>query len=142
MTVQKILREKGGEIFGCAPETSVAALCAELSRRRIGAVVILDGDRLAGIVSERDVVHALARYGSAALERRAADIMTRTVETCRPEDPISEVMQRMTKGRFRHFPVLIDGRLIGLISIGDVVKHRIAEAEREAAAMREYIITV
>ncbi len=141
MTVRKILDEKGGSIFSMPSTASVGEVCAELASRRVGAVVIVDGDELKGILSERDVVTSLARHGAAALERRAADIMTRHVETCVPEDRIAEVMQRMTRGRFRHFPVVAEGRMVGLISIGDVVKQRIAEAEREAAAIREYITT-
>lgn len=142
MTVQKILNEKGGEVFSVSPDISVRELCAELTHRRIGAVVVIERGELRGIVSERDVVHAAHRHGEQAMGMTAGDIMTRAVETCRPEERISEVMQRMTSGRFRHFPVVNDRHLVGLISIGDVVKQRIAEAEKEAAEIREYIVTI
>jgi CBS domain-containing protein len=97
------------------------------------------GEKVDGIFSERDFVRAIARQGASALERPVRDYMTQNVVTCEPDDKIAEVMQRMTQGKFRHMPVVENGRLAGIISIGDVVKHRIAEAEAEAMAMREYI---
>jgi CBS domain-containing protein len=101
----------------------------------------VEGDEIRGIVSERDIVRTLARDGAAALRRTAAETMTQRVITCTPADTIHEVMQKMTAGRFRHVPVLDDGRLAGIVSIGDVVKRRIEEVEREAEQIREYIAT-
>jgi CBS domain-containing protein len=142
VTVHAILAEKGRTIVTARPEQTVGAVCHLLAEKRIGAVLVLDaGDRIAGILSERDVVRALARDGAAALERPVSGYMTRSVQTCSPHDTIAEVMAWMTTGRFRHLPVVEDGRLIGVVSIGDVVKHRIAQAEREAEEMRTYIHT-
>jgi len=140
MTVSAILSDKGGTVFTERKETSIAEACAELARRRIGAVIITDGDdKVVGILSERDIVRRLAQHGAAVLDMTVGDCMTKEVETCRREDSIPDVMARMTNGRFRHFPVVEGGRLVGVISIGDVVKHRIEEAEQEAAHIREYI---
>lgn len=142
MTVQRLLNEKGDAIFSIPSDTHVRTICTELTHRGIGALVVVDRDTLVGIVSERDVVHALHRHGESAMSMTAAEIMTRAVETCRPEERVAEVMQRMTQGRFRHLPVVVNERLVGVISIGDVVKQRIAEAEQEAAEIREYIATI
>ena len=139
MTVGHIINEKGRDVVTTSPNVSLAEVAALLSEKRIGAVVVVDKDRIEGIISERDVVRAIARFGSEALRKLASDCMTSRVVTCRPEDTINEVMQKMTSGRFRHVPVLVDGRLGGIISIGDVVKRRIEEVEREADQIREYI---
>jgi CBS domain-containing protein len=140
MSVSAILNEKGGTVFTVRKETSIAEACAELARRRIGAIVITDDDgKVDGILSERDIVRRLAEHGPAVLQMTVGECMTAEVESCRREDSIVDVMTRMTHGRFRHFPVIENDRLAGLISIGDVVKHRIEEAEREAAQIREYI---
>lgn len=142
MTVSAILAGKGRTIISVPESRTLTQVCAVLAERRIGAVVVLDpAGRLAGILSERDVVRALATDGPAALERPATAYMTRAVQTCTPQEPVSAVMSRMTMGRFRHLPVLEDGVLVAVISIGDVVKHRIAQAEQEAADMRSYIHT-
>jgi CBS domain-containing protein len=115
-------------------------VCNLLETKGIGAVVVSHGgEKVDGIFSERDFVRAIARQGSAALDRPVRDYMTQNVVTCDPDDTIAEVMLRMTQGKFRHLPVVENGKLTGIISIGDVVKHRIAEAEAEAMAMREYI---
>jgi CBS domain-containing protein len=141
MTVQRILHEKGGEVTTVKPDATLAEVAAVLSGRRIGAVVVMDGEKVGGILSERDIVRALAAEGAAALERRARDYMTSKVMTCRLQDPIADVMQRMTAGRFRHLPVVENGRLVGIVSIGDVVKRKIEEVEHDAAQMRDYIAT-
>ncbi len=141
MTVARIINEKGRDVVTTSPGASLADVAGLLSEKRIGAVLVVDGPELLGILSERDIVRALARHGAAALDKLAADCMTARVVTCRPEDTINDVMQKMTTGRFRHVPVLENGRLAGVVSIGDVVKRRIAEVEREAEEIREYIAT-
>lgn len=140
MTVAVILTRKGRDVVTTTPDSRMSTVCELLETKGIGAVVISHGgERVDGIFSERDFVRAIARQGAAALERPVKDYMTKNVVTCSPEDTVVDVMRRMTAGKFRHMPVVEDGRLAGIISIGDVVKHRIAEAEAEALAMREYI---
>ena len=141
MTVKAILESKGRYIYSVEPDERLSAAVKTLAERRVGAVLVMRGTRLDGILSERDIVKACARHGSAALDSSAADLMTREVITVTPDDTIATVMERMTAGRFRHMPVLKEGRIVGVISIGDVVKHRIAQAEREAEEMRSYIAT-
>jgi CBS domain-containing protein len=141
MNVQRILEEKGREVVTCRAGATLAEIVDTLTRHRIGAVVITQGERIRGIVSERDVVAALAAHGPAALDLPAEECMTQDVTTCTPSETINELMQTMTEGRFRHIPVVEDGRLAGIVSIGDVVKKRIEEVEREAEQMREYIAT-
>jgi CBS domain-containing protein len=141
MTVAVILTRKGHDIVTAKPDATLGSVCEMLETKGIGAVVISHGgERVDGIFSERDFVRAVARQGAAALERPVSDYMTKKVVTCGLDDSIAELMKRMTEGKFRHLPVVEDGgRLVGIVSIGDVVKHRIAEAEAEAMAMREYI---
>ena len=141
MTVAQIINQKGRSVVTAAPEASLAEVAATLAEKRIGAVLIAEGDAIRGIVSERDIVRAMAKFGSEALRKLASDCMTTKVITCRPEDTIHDVMQKMTSGRFRHLPVVDQGRLVGIVSIGDVVKVRLEEVEREAAQIREYIAT-
>lgn len=141
MTVARIINEKGRDVVTTAPGTSLAEVAAILSEKGIGAVLVVDDGSIRGIVSERDIVRALARHGSEALRKLAVDCMTARVVTCRPEDTINEVMQKMTAGRFRHIPVVEGGRLAGIVSIGDVVKRRIEDVERESEQIREYIAT-
>jgi len=144
MNVKAILAAKksGGDIIGIEPTATLAAAAALLAKYRIGALVIRGaGGRLAGILSERDIVSALAAQGAAALELPVGQAMTRDVETCGEDDSCASIMERMTAGRFRHMPVLRGGKLVGLISIGDVVKQRVDEIERESEAMRDYIRT-
>ena len=142
MTVAAILAEKGREVVTVAPATTVAEASSLLAERRIGAAVVTDrSGRILGIVSERDIVAALAEYGADALPRDVGSIMTSKVITCAENDTINEVMTRMTRGRFRHLPVVTNGRMVGVISIGDVVKRRIEDVEREAEEMRLYIAT-
>ena len=141
MFVSDILAEKGGLVYTVSPGTTVSQISRQLSTRRLGSVLVVDRlDRLAGIVSERDIVNAVATHGAPALELDASEVMTRDVVTCDPDDSIDQVMAIMTQGRFRHLPVVRHGELLGLVSIGDVVKARIAETEHEAEALRAYIV--
>jgi CBS domain-containing protein len=141
MFVSDILAQKGGLVFSVTPGTSVAQLSQQLSTRRIGSMLVLDGEgAVAGIVSERDLVRALASHGAKAMELEARQVMTRDVVTCDPDDSIDEVMQTMTSGRFRHLPVVRHGELLGLVSIGDVVKARLEEAKHETEALKAYIV--
>jgi CBS domain-containing protein len=113
-----------------------------LAGKRIGAAVILGADRrIAGIISERDIVRVLAERGAGALDEPVSQTMTRKVETCNESKTVSSLMERMTSGKFRHMPVVDRGRVVGIVSIGDIVKHRLHEMERESAAMRDYIMT-
>jgi CBS domain-containing protein len=142
MTVKTILDAKGGEVVTIEPTATIAAAAKLLSEHRIGALLVLGPDhRVAGILSERDIVRALAERGSLALGESVGQVMTRKVVTCTPSETIGDIMERITAGKFRHVPVLEQGRLIGIISIGDVVKHRLGEMERESAAMHDYIAT-
>lgn len=142
MAVAHILKEKGSEVVGIAGDASIAEAVDMLARHGIGALVVDDGrGAVAGILSERDIVRGLARDGAALLATRVDEAMTREVVTTTPGESIGRVRELMTQGRFRHLPVIEDGRLVGVISIGDVVKHRIMEAELEAAALKDYIRT-
>ena len=141
MFVSDILAQKGGLVFSVTPGTSVAQLSQQLSTRRIGSMLVLDVEgAVAGIVSERDLVRALASHGAKAMELEARQVMTRDVVTCDPDDSIDQVMQTMTSGRFRHLPVVRHGELLGLVSIGDVVKARLEEAKHETEALKAYIV--
>ena len=141
MFVSDILAQKGGLVFTVTPATSVAQLAQQLSTRRIGSMLVLDVEgAVAGIVSERDLVRAFASHGAKAMELEARQVMTRDVVTCDPDDSIDQVMQTMTSGRFRHLPVVRHGELLGLVSIGDVVKARLEEVGHEAEALRAYIV--
>ena len=140
MAVTHILKSKGSTVFTVRPEDSVQSIVDALARHRIGAVLVVDGaGGLLGIVSERDVVRAMAGNLAAVAGKSAADIMTEKVRTCAPGDTEADLMQLMTEHRIRHVPVVSDGRLAGMISIGDVVKHRIESMEREAEEMKTYI---
>jgi CBS domain-containing protein len=142
MTVSSILAAKGGDVITIEPTATLGSAAAVLTERRIGAVVVLGaGGRIAGILSERDVVHALAARGVQALDEPLSQSMTRDVATCAPGDAIGSIMERMTNGKFRHMPVLDEGRLAGIVSIGDIVKQRLGEMENESEAMRDYIRT-
>lgn len=140
MTVAAILSGKGREVTTISVDTPIKETVRILAERRIGAVVVVDGfHRILGIVSERDIVRALARFGPGGLEGPSSEIMTSKVVTCTEIDTINHVMEKMTEGRFRHLPVVEDARLAGIISIGDVVKARIEQVTREADEMRAYI---
>jgi CBS domain-containing protein len=141
MFVSDVLTQKGGLVFTVTPGTTVAQIGQQLTTRRIGSVLVMaDADRVAGIVSERDLVRAIAKHGASALDLEARQVMTRGIETCDPDDSIEHAMELMTRGRFRHLPVLDHGELIGLISIGDVVKARLEEAHHETEALKAYIV--
>ena len=142
MTVGLILKEKGGNVITAGPDSTLLAIAETLRQHRIGCIVICDDDGgIVGIVSERDIVRILADEGAGILKAPVSKCMTKKVISCSETDTIDHVMAQMTAGRFRHVPVMEGKRLIGLISIGDRVKMRIAEAEMEAAAMRDYIAT-
>ena len=141
-SVAAILKDKGDRVVAVGPDDSIERVVATLARERIGAVLVRDSaGHVLGVLSERDVVRGLGQHGAALLQMSANSLMTRSVVYCTPEDTIDEVMQRMTQRRFRHLPVLDDGRLMGMISIGDVVKIRIAETELEAESLKAYIAT-
>ncbi|MDX5361860.1 MAG: CBS domain-containing protein [Alphaproteobacteria bacterium] len=138
--ISTILREKGGQVETVLADTGIAEAVSLLAQKRIGALVVLDArKRLSGIISERDIVRALAEHGAAALDMDVGSLMTRKVVTCIGEDTVDEVMGVMTSGRFRHAPVMEGDSLVGLVSIGDVVKYKIAEATAEAEALKTYI---
>lgn len=141
MFVSDILSQKGGLVFSVTPDTTAAEVAKQLSVKRIGSVLVLkDAGTVVGIVSERDLVRALATHGVKAMELEVRQIMTREVVSCHPDDSIDEVMQTMTNGRFRHLPVIHHGELVGLISIGDVVKARLEETQHETEALKAYIV--
>ena len=140
MSVASILSVKGRKIAMIGADDSIDAAVQALKHHRIGALIVSkDGVGVDGILSERDIVRGLAENKSDLSEMRVSDLMTRKVKTCSLEDTVQEVMEFMTEGRFRHLPVIENGKLCGVISIGDVVKNRIAEVETEASAMRNYI---
>ena len=142
MNVKTILSLKGSQVTTIEPHATLEAAVAMLAKHRIGALVVLGADqRLIGILSERDIVRVLAEQGAGALKQPLAQVMTRKVVTCSQTDTVDVLMQRMTTGKFRHVPVLEQDRLVGIISIGDVVKHRLSEIEHESAALRDYIQT-
>jgi CBS domain-containing protein len=140
MTVKHILSEKGANVVTISPTASLADAAKLLSERRIGALVVTGaGDRVVGIVSERDIVRILAARGAAGLGISLTDVMTRKVVTCEPAATVGAIMEQMTAGKFRHVPVVDGEKLLGIISIGDVVKWRLQEMEREQAALKDYI---
>lgn len=140
MYVESVLRSKGNKVVTAKPETPVTDIARTLAEARIGAVVISgDERRVEGVLSERDIVAAIAAEGPSALSKRASDLMTREVVTCSPQDQVADLMSVMTARRIRHIPVLEDGALSGIISIGDVVKCRVQEIEFEAEALRTYV---
>ena len=142
MNVAALLKAKGRAVATAHADTPLLDISVALAEKRIGAIVIVD-DRgsVKGIVSERDLVRAIASSGADILTRPASEIMTREVTICSLDRTIEELMEMMTKGRFRHLPVIENGDLVGIISIGDVVKHHIAEVEMEVSAMRDYLAT-
>ena len=142
MIVSTILADKGRELVTIDPGATLADAVRLLAEKRIGAALILGADRrLVGIISERDLVRALAQHGPAALEEPVSATMTRKVETCNESETVCSIMERMTAGKFRHVPVVDQARVVGIVSIGDVVKHRLQAMENESAAMRDYILT-
>lgn len=142
MTVKSVLASKGSNVTTIEPTANVAAAVKLLGAQRIGALVVTGAEqRVVGILSERDVVRVLAQHGAQALERPVAEMMTRNVVTCTERDTLHDLMERMTAGKFRHVPVVEQGKLAGIISIGDVVKWRVEEMQRDAEVLQEYIRT-
>jgi CBS domain-containing protein len=143
MKVADILKAKGTRVATMRPEAFIDTVIHRMRLDRIGAIVIsVDGRTIAGMLSERDIVHGLVEHGAALLKMKAGEKMMREVATCMPQDSIKDVMIKMTHGRIRHVPVVENGKLAGIVSIGDIVKHRLSEAELEATVLREaYIAT-
>lgn len=139
MRISDVLRSKGATVATITPETSVAGLLTELSVHNIGAMVVVSPDGLLGIVSERDVVRKLHDMGADLLRRPVSEIMTTLVATCSPDDSVDSLSVLMTNNRVRHVPVVVDGRLAGIVSIGDVVKTRMQELEHEHEQLQAYI---
>jgi CBS domain-containing protein len=139
MTISAILNNKGGDVVSVRSTDPVAAVVALLAERRIGAVPVIDDGQVTGIFSERDVVYALARIGAAALDAHVGDLMTAPALTVAPESAVMAALSLMTRRRIRHLPVIEGDAIIGVVSIGDLVKYRIDRIESEAAAMRDYI---
>ena len=140
MTVAVILKHKGNQVETLRPNATVQQTVGLLSAKRIGAAVVVGAQgEISGVVSERDVVNALAQHGASAMSMPIDQFMTREVVTCTMTDSAHDLMEMMTRGRFRHVPVVEGGRLVGIVSIGDVVKRRIEDSDLERHAMREYI---
>lgn len=142
MTVRKILSLKGADVVTIAPDKKLLDAIELLATHRIGALIVTGGGReVVGVISERDIVRLLSNKDNNRFENTVASAMTKPVKSCKPDDTIQHVMQVMTAGRFRHMPVVENGRLAGIISIGDVVKLRLEEMERESEHLKEYIAT-
>jgi len=139
MQVENILQSKGRAVITVTARASIAEAVDLLNKHRIGAVVVTDGSKVAGILSERDVVRHLGKDWSALAARPVSDVMTKTVVTAGPRATVAELMEKMTERRIRHIPVVEAGDLVGIVSIGDVVKRKIEETEQEATALKEYI---
>jgi CBS domain-containing protein len=141
MTVRAILDSKGHDVLSVEPGAKLGEAIKLLSERRIGAVLVMSQGRMEGILSERDIVRVLGERGASVMDEPVSAVMTRKVVSCGEKDTVSEIMETMTNGKFRHLPVVEDGKVAGLISIGDVVKWRVGEYEREQEALRDYIKT-
>jgi len=142
MTVRKILNLKGSDVVTIAPEKKLLDAIALLAKHRIGALIVTEkNNQVVGVLSERDIVHLLSNKDANRFENTVSSAMTSAVKSCKPDDSIQHIMQVMTAGRFRHMPVVDNGRLAGVISIGDVVKLRLEEMERESEHLKEYIAT-
>jgi CBS domain-containing protein len=142
LNIGQILKVKGRSVSTARPADTVQEVANRLAQRKIGAIVIVgDNGAVSGIISERDLIRVIALHGPKALNLPVSEVMTREVVTCTESTPVDEVMEIMTHGRFRHIPVVEDSAMIGIISIGDVVKHHIAEVELEVSAMRGYLAT-
>lgn len=139
MNVQMILGGKGSEVATISAGASVDDAVKLLGERKIGALPVVDGDQVAGIISERDVIYCLRDHGPEVLDWPVSQVMTAPAITVDPSTPVLSALAMITQRRIRHLPVIADGRLVGIVSIGDLVKHRIERIESEAAAMREYI---
>ena len=141
MTVRAILDTKGHQIESVEPDARLSAAVKTLAQRKIGAVLVMSQGRIEGILSERDIVRVLGERGAAVLDEPVSTVMTRKVVSCKQADTVAAIMEMMTSGKFRHLPVVEEGRVVGLISIGDIVKWRVREYEAEQEALREYIKT-
>ena len=141
MNVQAMLAHKGGRVVTTRPDATISTAIRMLKLEGIGALAVsLDGEHLQGIISERDIVRSLVTHGAELLQMRVAEIMTPSVKTCTPQDNIKHVMSEMTRSRIRHLPVMQDGKLCGMISVGDVVKNRLDDLQTEANVLRDYIV--
>jgi CBS domain-containing protein len=141
MTVRSILDSKGHQVLNVEPDAKLAAAVKILGEKKIGAVLVMNQGRIEGILSERDIVRVLAERGAQALGEPVSAVMTRKVVSCRQSDTVAGIMEMMTLGKFRHLPVVEDGTVVGLISIGDIVKRRVQEYEAEQEALQNYIKT-
>jgi CBS domain-containing protein len=140
MHVKNILSAKGGHVLSIGPTATLETAARTLAEHKIGALLVLGPDRrIVGILSERDIVRVLAEQGAGALTQPLSQVMTRKVFTCSPSETIGVIMERMTAGKFRHVPVIEQDQVVGVVSIGDVVKYRLQEMEHESAALRDYI---
>ena len=140
MLIRQILAVKGSQVVVTRSDATVLEVARLLKEKRIGAVLVTDSRaQLCGIISERDLARGLAEHGAGLLETKVEQLMTKDVVTCSPEDGVQQLMHKMTAGRFRHLPVIEDGALVGIISIGDVVKHRLEELEHETHMLHDYI---
>jgi CBS domain-containing protein len=142
MIVKAILSAKGSDVITIEPTATLDTAVKTLAKHKIGALLVLGPDRrVMGILSERDIVRVLSEHGAGVLTQPLAQVMTRKVVTCSQSDTVEVLMQRMTTGKFRHLPVIEQEQVVGVISIGDVVKHRLQEMEQEQAALKDYIQT-
>jgi len=141
MTVRSILNAKGHQVMNVGPDAKLAAAIKLLGEKKIGAVLVMNQNRMEGILSERDIVRVLGERGSSVLDEPVSNVMTRKVVGCKETDTVAEIMEMMTTGKFRHLPVIDNGQVVGLISIGDIVKWRVQEYENEQEALRTYIKT-
>jgi len=142
MNVASILKSKGRAVTTLRPNATLLDVTKKLGPKKIGAVVVVgENGQVAGIISERDIIRAISEHGASALGLTVGEVMTRTVVACRETSHIDELMEIMTNGRFRHLPVIEDDGLVGIVSIGDIVKHRVAEVQMEVSAMRNYLAT-
>ena len=141
MLVAQIIRDKGDQVFTCQPGDTIAEAARALHERRVGAIVVCEGDKVAGILSERDIVAAVAKDGPGCLTKPVSAYMTRDVQFAKPADAVDSLMERMTEKRIRHLPVLHEERLAGIVSIGDVVKCKIADTVLEAETLKAYIVS-
>ncbi len=140
MTISRILDSKGGAVFTVSPATSILDAVAKLAHHRVGALLVCDATgSVLGVFSERDVVRALADTGAAMLSQPVSSLMTTKLHVCTPSDTVAHAMAQMTTNRIRHLPVMQGGTLLGMVSIGDLVKARIEQSEREAAELKDYI---
>lgn len=142
MNVASILKLKGRAVSTVRPNSTLLEVSKKLASKKIGAIVVVgENGHVTGIISERDIIRAVSEHGTSALSLMVSEVMTRNVVSCQETSELDELMEMMTKGRFRHLPVIEDDALVGIISIGDVVKYHVAEVEMEVSAMRNYLAT-